>query len=203
MSSSPAVRRAPEPRERVPAVAGQRAGAEQDRAGEPVGLAGCPARPQGPPKSWATRWTRSIPSASSARPMNCRVCRDGLGEPGRRGGVPNRGRPRPQRASGGRGGEQRFPVRARARVAVQEDDGLGASGGPASRSGVRISPTRSSRRRTPSTCSFQATGAGRAATRAAIAGRSTWGGRSRMPITAMRAPATAGSCSAVARRRRR
>ena len=78
-----------------------------------------------------------------------------------------------------------------------------APAGPASRSGLVISPTRSSPWRTAATGSRQPFGRGPRRTRSAVGGRSTCPGGSRMPTTAMKAPATAGSCSATARRRRR
>ena len=101
--------------------------------------------PHGPPKSWATRWARSMPSASSARPTKAawRVDRlreavgaCGLAEPRR---VPrHRARRRPTAASSG---SQSAPEPG---LPCRKTTASPASGGPASRSGVRTPPTRSS-----------------------------------------------------------
>ena len=97
------VRRAPQPRERVPAIAGQRAGAEQDRAGEPVGLAGCPSAGPTARRSRARRGARARSPARRARGRRTRACAATVcgTRPARRPGQ-IRGRPRPPRASGGR-----------------------------------------------------------------------------------------------------
>ena len=108
----------------MPAVAGQRAGADQHRAREPLGVRRGPASPHGPPKSCATRWARSIPSASSARPTNAACASIVCGKPRRVRAAEARRVPRDRAATLADSGQQRLPVGARARVAVQEDDGL-------------------------------------------------------------------------------
>ena len=92
--------RAPDASERVPAVAGQCAGVEQDRPRQSARGARPPsAAPTGRRNRAATRCARSMPSWSSARPMNAawlldRVTRSPRAS--RRGRSP--GRPRRRRA---------------------------------------------------------------------------------------------------------
>ena len=118
-------RGAPDARERVPAIAGQRAGAQQDRGGEAVGVLGRPA--QAPRAAEVVHdQVGAVDGEGVERPADEGGVRvHGLAEPGRRpraaeaGRVPGHGPP-----SLSDGGEQRFPVGARAGVAVHEHDGL-------------------------------------------------------------------------------
>ena len=141
-------RRAPQAGERVPAVAGQHAGAEQHGAGEALAAARRPSRrPHGPPKSCSTRWARSIaePVERAAEERRVRGARSG-GKPGRRVGAAE-ARQRPSATARW----PRSPTAASSRSQSALEPGLPwtnttasvSVGGPASRSGVR----------TPSTCS--------------------------------------------------
>ena len=81
ISSSPACGVRQMPRERVPAISGKRAGAEQDGAGEPVGVGGGPGEAPGPAEVVGDEMGALDPERVERAAHERRVCRDGLREP--------------------------------------------------------------------------------------------------------------------------
>ena len=199
-------------RERVPAIAGQHAGAQQDRGGEAVRVLGRPAQAPRPAEVVHDQ-VGAVDGEGVERPADEGGVRvHGLAEPGRRaraaeaGRVPGHGPPALSDS-----GQQRFPVGARAGVAMHEHDGLGCSGGPglaqrgAHAADVQLACGHDARSRRTVAGAAGRRGPSRlaASTRAAGPGRSSRWGRSIIATTLMKASASAGSRSAAACRRRR
>ena len=194
----------PDAGERVPAVPGQGAGADQNGAREPVGVG---RRPAQAPRAAEVVGDQvgALDAQLVERPADeGRVVGDRLRKalglrPAEPGSVP---RHRPQAPAGD--GEQRLPVGARARVAVQEHDGLGGVGAARPRAAGCARRQRAARAAGRPRPGSRQRGRARPAQHPAgdRGPQERAGGGSRMPTTAMKAPATSGSPSAVACSRR-